>query len=458
MRKPIISLLLLAAANRCLVGSTNEPGAYIRRYQGVFSRGERSLLASGDANAAWPEEPLDSKGCPKWVNDYVEWHRENRGKPDAKYLVGFCARKHAGKCPGLGDRFRGMEYATKLAMITKRVILFWWDTPAPLETFVEPSDMNWLVTPDLDIDMPKQLNKLWSWQLDRGTGKFPDEYYSERVVTITTNHFDEGNELPGPRFTLVSKASSCLFNALWKPTAAVVERTQEVRQQLLGKGVGDGQYTAIHLRMGHLAGEMYDVNRGWERYKGLLGVVRCAQHYALGGVHDPAMTSISSSGSGDGKDHARALQRTKTRVKEPEKEEEEEEKKSGSSSSSTGKGSLGARSSFSNDNWDFKPPVLLLTDDVVLRTMVADGLFRGFVGPAYVAHHLQRTSDSASVDEHIATFVDLLMLARSKCLIHSASGFSKTAMVWGWPSCETDVKQCMAKHYLHVTGEVPAGR
>lgn len=51
--------------------------------------------------------------------------------------------------------------------------------------------------------------------------------YQESVLLHrSTNHFDEGNELPGPAFTLVSKPSSCLFNALFKPSDALLARSQ----------------------------------------------------------------------------------------------------------------------------------------------------------------------------------------------------------------------------------------
>lgn len=138
--------------------------------------------------------------------------------------------------------------------------------------------------------------------------------------------------------------------------------------------------------------------RGWDRYKGLLGVLRCAQHYALDGSKKRSLCS-SSDGSGNGENgcgegsdeegSGRALLRTSTN-----NSGRDSGKKDGAGSKvvTVGKGSLGARSNASNDNWDFNPPVLLMTDDVVLRTMVADGLFRGFVGPAYIAHHLQRTT------------------------------------------------------------------
>jgi hypothetical protein len=64
---------------------------------------------------------------------------------------------------------------------------------------------------------------------------------------------------------------------------------------------------------------------------------------------------------------------------------------SGSADSSTSAGASSTGTA-SDKLWDFSPPVLLLTDDVVLRGLVAEGVFKGFVGPAYVAHHLQRAS------------------------------------------------------------------
>ncbi len=65
----------------------------------------------------------------------------------------------------------------------------------------------------------------------------------------------------------------------------------------------------------------------------------------------------------------------------------------------------------------------------------------GVVGPSYSAHHISQYKDrensTAEEHEHIVmtTFVDLMLLARARCLVWARSGFPMLAMVsaaWVW--------------------------
>lgn len=67
-------------------------------------------------------EATSTDNCPSWLADYAAFHKQQRGQPNAKYLV-YAA------CPGrsgLGDRIRGMMYLTRQAVALNRVILFTW--------------------------------------------------------------------------------------------------------------------------------------------------------------------------------------------------------------------------------------------------------------------------------------------------------------------------------------------
>lgn len=61
-----------------------------------------------------------SAACPDWLKEYVDWHGQLRGGADAKYLMFQCSSSNKGRCPGIGDRFRGMAFAAKLAVHLKR--------------------------------------------------------------------------------------------------------------------------------------------------------------------------------------------------------------------------------------------------------------------------------------------------------------------------------------------------
>lgn len=81
-------------------------------------------------------------GCPTWMAEYAQFHRQQRGKAGAKYLV-------YSACPGgsgLGDRVRGMMYLTRLAAALDRVVLFTWrGAPHELERWVDGASVaQWL--------------------------------------------------------------------------------------------------------------------------------------------------------------------------------------------------------------------------------------------------------------------------------------------------------------------------
>jgi hypothetical protein len=101
--------------------------------------------------------------CPPWLADYERFHRQQRTAPDARYLV---AAQQIETKNGLGDRVRGMLYATRVAAATGRVLLLTWTAPEEdLSYFFKPSrSIDWrlvgtpadglnLNSPSKDVDI-----------------------------------------------------------------------------------------------------------------------------------------------------------------------------------------------------------------------------------------------------------------------------------------------------------------
>ena len=109
-------------------------------------------------------------------------------------------------------------------------------------------------------------------------------------------------------------------------------------------------------------------------------------------------------------------------------------------------------------------PVLVITDNAVLRQALQEGRFPGFVSPSYAAAHISpraakggrkeerkkeerpdtpheaeggeaMVSEEALLQAQLTSFADLALLAGASCLIGSRSGFSHTALMWGRHSC-----------------------
>lgn len=89
-------------------------------------------------------------------------------------------------------------------------------------------------------------------------------------------------------------------------------------------------------------------------------------------------------------------------------------------------------------------PVLVITDNALLRQALQEGRLPGFVSPSYAAAHISpgaaRGGKAVASEEvlrqaQLTSFADLALLAGASCLIGSRSGFSHTALMWGRHSC-----------------------
>lgn len=85
------------------------------------------------------------KGCPRWLLDYVQFHKTHSHRGDAKYLLWSCKRSSTTRmnCNGLGDRLRGQLYALRGAIASRRLLYIDHRKPAPWYTFWEPNHVDW---------------------------------------------------------------------------------------------------------------------------------------------------------------------------------------------------------------------------------------------------------------------------------------------------------------------------
>lgn len=91
---------------------------------------------------------------PKWAKEYFLWHSDQKKRisgenwADFRYLAVVCLRDSK-KCGGTADRLRPVPFFIKVAAETNRVLLIYWERPAPLESFLLPPSggLDWR-TPD----------------------------------------------------------------------------------------------------------------------------------------------------------------------------------------------------------------------------------------------------------------------------------------------------------------------
>ncbi|KAG2494267.1 hypothetical protein HYH03_007622 [Edaphochlamys debaryana] len=371
-------------------------------------------------------------GC--WLHDYVAWHRSMRGRPDARYLVYVCFKPGgvAGaeaternvwkRCCGLGDRMRGIQFLTRIAAATKRVLLVWQESPAPLERFLVPGAIDWRLTPDLGIDPARDLvqgathfkvtskhdqdpngTELHHFKQAVLQGQLSGRM-SPRFVTVSTNA--GGNEPVGglvPSLGL-GPGLAVLAQALFRLSPEVEEATDGA---LSGVGVKPGQpYVALHLRLGGQIGESDPVKRfSGAPLEDILAIATtCAQNLiTTSHVTDPA-----------GATAAHWLP-------------------------AAGAGGLGGALEVAPGG---DVAHVLVTDNEALRKSLGGGRLWPWVSPDVQPVHIEvhqaewvpggaspnaSAAEEALVRAHVASLADFGILVKATCVVYSPSGFSTQA-------------------------------
>ncbi|KAG2494272.1 hypothetical protein HYH03_007626 [Edaphochlamys debaryana] len=387
-----------------------------------------------------------------------------RGRPDARYLVFVCykrggaagadaLRRNVWKdCCGLGDRMRGIQFLTRIAAATKRVLLVWQESPAPLERFLVPGAIDWRLTPELGIDPARDLVQGATHY--RATGKeqllFQEDilkgllsgHYSPRYVTVSTNAAAEDEVggpvppiLPGPLLSVLSRA-------LFRLSPEVEEATQAA---LSAVGVKPGQpYVALHLRLGGQIGEENSIRRfslgGPDE---LLGFATQCVSDVVHSLHN--RSSPPSPGLGDA---YRSVMRESAGLHR---------------AVDTGARAVAPVGLGEGDApWPDLPHVLI-TDNTELRKRGVSGAMDPWVSPEVRPVHIginrlppsaawpggvagahappsSASAAAAALDEqmtrlHIASLADFGVLVKATCLVMSPSGFSNQAQLLGGQRC-----------------------
>ncbi|KAG2494911.1 hypothetical protein HYH03_006846 [Edaphochlamys debaryana] len=407
------------------------------------------LLLAASGSARLPPRELEETGPPTrgadrcsdasctWLLDYIEFHK--RARSAGPYLVWTCYadKDHSvgGKeaqyrnygttfCGGLGDRLRGIGFATRLAATTKRVLLVYQEPPAPLEEFLQPNLIDWRVTPDLGLDTFNDIarsavhfkydTRFHAEQLarDLDQGLWND---SEHVVTLATNM-----PLATQPNTTSSKAprlppapagaavQSLLMRALFKLSPALEEATDAA---LASVGVAPGQpFVAVHLRLGGQVGERGSIYRhAVQSTTALLHEAeRCAVHLVDNVLDSSSSSSSSGRGSDDDPDGDRkaVIEAGGDGEEESEEEDEDDEEEED-----------GEEEEEEEEEEEVELPRILITDNIDLRHKA-------------VAHKLGRWRSPDAVPLHYKTQTQSIdpdrLLNKTLATSNSKTFFSKS--------------------------------
>lgn len=286
----------------------------------------------------------------------------------------------SGVSGGLGDRLRGMIFALRLATALQRVLLVTWEHPADITAFFTPSG-------SINWSTDNVSNFEQGPTLDLIDHPRVHEQVqplitaSDSFLTIRTNAFMDTNCTGCPPMDAWSDQAACILRRLVRPNSEVLNMAYRQLQQLYGSSIKRHGFAATHLRLGHLHGEP-DPD----------------QDRTGGG---PLKTFIAG---------VRCANQ------------------------------LAAKHAINIA----EIPILVVTDHPYLRAFLQQGHLANVVAPLGVpAVHLDHAHD-AHVDAHRNTFVELVMLAMSQCLVTSRSGFSHIAwLLGGAKPCCIHVHACI---------------
>jgi hypothetical protein len=219
-----------------------------------------------------------TKKLPPWMEDYFAWHAETKKKlnPDnwnsTKYLILGCLESFE-SCGGISDRLKPLPMVLLEAHRHRRLLLIWWERPKALEDFLIPpsNGLDWRVP----AWMKDNLNqKVSGWPKKVTAGKFEqgktllqggsylvavffkiqtpsagEDAFAEELEPKVGIQAPTINDLSVIQVPRDGSTYQTVFHDLFRRLFQPVPRIQEqIDQQMKEKHLIPGEYTAVHLR------------------------------------------------------------------------------------------------------------------------------------------------------------------------------------------------------------------
>lgn len=382
--------------------------------------------------------------CPAWLVQYERYHAAYRTHPEARYLVHRVDKENG----GLGDRLRGMMFATRLAVATSRVVLFTWSQPHDVSEFMSPPrGIDWRVSGTGYDHASRHPRFFWLYD-NRPDGPRWHEYLSPNTVramrhrrhvltgglsrvrdvwvTISTNEVMDSDCAGCPQLDAWGADATCLWHYLFQFQPFILEAAEHQRR-LLFPGVPGSPVGTHHAR----------------------GATRAVKGYR-GPAHTPFGAPSAGTGvAAEGLRYIAVHLRLGGFAGEPEAQHRGRDRWSGAGNHlrdlvfSLHCGRSAARNA--SVPVSASAPLLLITDNDVLRRFVVEGGLHNVVTPSLTPVHLERAVGLPK-EAHLPTFVELLLLGDARCLVMSDSGFSHQAYLYsrrvGPGSCSLQLRDC----------------
>jgi hypothetical protein len=378
---------------------------------------------------------------PRWMTTYLAWHaKERRGLnpenwQETRYLVVRCLR-HDMPCGGLADRLRFVPLALWIAAQTNRLLLIHWELPAPLQEFLEPpppvpvsnnssnsniSSLDWRIpawlldrfqfeTRATATKMPHiaaLLNNTNSTLVDMNFKSYraASIYYNTHAVQQPLQHNSDSNSnnSTDPDFNTILRP---VWNLLFIPSPPVAKLLSSHFARL---HLQPGQYAAAHARTLY-----HDNLTGFALQETVENAVNCAAELwqdswgiatNIVPITKPRILVASDS-----------LAASQLAV-------------------AYGRGRVVSQTTTTSDNNNNAAQLQLHSQTPLHLDRGAD----------YLTHHKRAVyiQQTAPVASYYNVFVDIYLLANSRCVTYDRGGFGKLG------SLLSTNASCIKRHQLH---------
>jgi len=214
---------------------------------------------------------------PEWMETYFAWHQKTRRQldqssvDDCKYLIVTCFESDD-SCGGVSDRLKPLPMYVWEAYRSERLLLIWWERPKPLEEWLVPPSpaeggVDWTVPSFLKEQInttqkKKRLPRLTNWnqreafrkeQTDRvvlyrvQSPSAGEVHYVEDQISYAKNASNSSLPLSPSLSTVTSYQDvfHLLFRRLFQPSQRLQKKIQDEMTQ---HSLIPGEYTAVHFR------------------------------------------------------------------------------------------------------------------------------------------------------------------------------------------------------------------
>ena len=219
---------------------------------------QNSIISSGNVQNSpkkyQHDDSLQMPGSkiPTWLHEYFQWHQQVKSQltkdnwKDHRYLVMTCLKGM--NCGGITDRLRPVLAMLRVAHMTNRILLVYWERPFPLEEFLVPPQgglLDWrvpsFIQPELNTNT---MTPTGHWKRIANTK-------DERTILVTQYQswnygwlwYDEQGKDKGELSAI--EVFKDVWNSVFVPSPPVQAMIDSNRQEL---GLVPGEFATAHIR------------------------------------------------------------------------------------------------------------------------------------------------------------------------------------------------------------------